>query len=124
MAHYLQIYVGAYEGVRDMKNIQIIGQTTETGHQMVEKGENVGQMMLACEDETLHLFTNNDHFVNGVRVACKNGRIDHEAVTIFEYELADNEVGLTVNACQVNANGRLSYWPRSFTAIEDALAKI
>ena len=122
MASYLQIYVGAYEGVRNMKNIQIIGQSTETGHQMVEKGENVGQMMLACPDETLHLFTNNDHFVNGVRLACKKGRIDHEAVTIFEYEPAT--VGLALNSAQINVNGRLSYWPRCLTAIEDALCQL
>lgn len=124
MARYLQIYVGYYDAVRDMKNIQVVGQTTETGHEMVAKGENVGAMMLACPDDTLHLFTNNDHFVNGVRLACKKTRIDHDAVTIFEFEAPVNGLAPALNSIEINAFGRLNYWPSSFAAIEDALSQL
>lgn len=121
MAQYLNVLVGDYaQAVTDVPDLKVVGQTTETGQQMVENGVDVNVRVEACKSDTLVLFTNNDHFLNGIRLACKRGLIHPDNLTIYEY-LPGNPAPLVSN---VDKRGRLDRWPTCFTAIEDALCQL
>jgi hypothetical protein len=103
MARFLHLFVGVYDGVMYDDEIKIIGQTTETGDQMVARGENISLMMEAC----------------------KKGRIGHAMVTVFEYSPpSPGCVGLALTSFQIDATGRLSGWPSCMFAIENALCQL
>jgi predicted ATPase len=122
MAQFLNLHVGCYEEAqKHVILMDVIGQTTETGQQMVEKGEHVGSVVAAVDViDTLDLFTNNDHFFNGVRLACVKGGIHPDNVTIYEYLEGQAEP----KVAHISKKGRLDYWPTCFTAIEDALCQL
>jgi hypothetical protein len=120
MAQYMNLLVGDYEKAKaDAPNLIVVGQTIETGQQMVDKGEAVNDMILECEGDTLVLFTNNDHFLNGIRLACMKAKIDPDNVAIYEY--VEGEAVPLVS--YITKKGRLDRWPDCFTAIEDALCQ-
>ena len=56
--------------------------------------------------------THSDHFIDGVRIAVRDGLIPHEEVAIHYFE---REGGKTVvTSPQVDSDGRLSSWPEGF----------
>ena len=118
MAQFLNIHVGEFAPARGVAGLLVIGQTTETGQQMVNKGENIAKMLDEAPGDYLELFTNNDHFLNGIRLACKKALIHPDNVVIFEHF----ETKLV--SIQIDKKGRLSQWPTCFTAIEDALCQL
>lgn len=117
MAQSLTIFVGNYrqimqiEGESKVKRYPtIIGQSTETNDEMVKKGENIGLMMLGESYEELILFTNNDHFLNGIRIACAQSRVDHESIRICF--LPDNQSDFT--KIHILSDGHIDIWPKGF----------
>lgn len=122
MAQYLNLHVGNFPQAMGVRGLLVIGQTTETGQQMVNKGENIATMLAEAPGDYLDLFTNNDHFLNGVRLACKKALIHPDNVTIYEYTESDKPKLPAVIG--IDKKGRLSKWPTCFTAIEDALCQL
>ena len=120
MAQFLNIHVGNFQKARLVPGLLVIGQQTETGQQMVEKGENIAAMMETTQADTLEIFTNNDHFVNGIRLACKKAKLHPDNVAIYEYIPNHDEP----KVAHISHKGRLDYWPTCFTAIEDALCQL
>ena len=125
MARFLTMYCGNFKAAQayfNGKALRVIGQTTETSEEMVAMGENVGKDMLSCGEEFLDFFTNNDHYLNGIRLACKKGRIDSEFATIFYFRDEDTVVPTQIN---FTAKGGLDKWPVGFCcAIENALCQL
>ena len=67
--------------------------------------------------------THSDHFMDGVRIAVRNGLIQPNE-TAFHYFHRDND-RTVVSSPEVNADGRLSSWPPGFfDQHEDNLAKL
>jgi hypothetical protein len=120
MAQFLNLHVGNFQQALHVPGLLVIGQQTETGWQMVEKGENVKALVDGAKGDTLEIFTNNDHFVNGVRLACKKAKIHPDNVTIYEYIPNHPEP----KVAHISNKGRLDYWPTCFQAIEDALCQL
>ena len=56
--------------------------------------------------------THSDHFMNGVRIAVRNGLIAPEDVAFHYFERQDGKA--VVSSPQVDADGRLSVWPAGF----------
>ncbi len=52
--------------------------------------------------------TNNDHFLNGVRCAVKDGLVDYKNIQIIFY---NEENKYLIN---IDKNGNLDYWPVGF----------
>lgn len=135
MAHKVIMYCGNYENFQAMFSTQqlrtkgasdlvIVDQTTETGQQMVAKGENIQKMLLAEPKEVLRIFCNNEHFLNGLRLAVHDNRIESENVQIL-YVNDDAKAPYDLRSILVKPNGRLTTWPVGFfDAIEIALAKL
>lgn len=67
--------------------------------------------------------THSDHFMDGVRIAVRNGLIQPNQ-TAFHYFARDND-RTVVSSPEVNADGRLSSWPPGFfDQHEENLAKL
>lgn len=67
--------------------------------------------------------THSDHFMDGVRIAVRNGLIQPNE-TAFHYFARDND-RTVVSSPEVNADGRLSSWPPGFfDQHEENLAKL
>ena len=67
--------------------------------------------------------THSDHFMDGVRIAVRNGLIQPNQ-TAFHYFARDND-RTVVSSPEVNADGRLSSWPSGFfDQHEENLAKL
>lgn len=95
-------------------NIKVIGQTIETCKEMYESGYNL------TEEELV--FSNNDHVFNGIRVAVKNGKIDHKQVRIHFYPNKDN---VSFKEMLMLPSGRLKDWPTGFfDQIDNALIEL
>jgi hypothetical protein len=113
-------FLARQTGLRD--RLTVIGQTTETGDEMVAAGRTFMKEHKAAFGDVV-LFTNNDHFLNGVRLAVKDGTLHQDDVEILFYDAqsVNNPVRLAINK-----DGRIEpgWPPRFFTAIEDALAQL
>lgn len=106
-------------GLRD--RMTVIGQTTETGNELLQRGRNFMKEHKVGFGGVV-LFSNNDHFLNGIRLAVKDGTIapDDLEILFYDSETIYNPIRLTVNV-----DGRIPGWPpRFFTAIEDALSQL
>ena len=56
--------------------------------------------------------THSDHFLDGVRIAVRDGLITPEQIAIHYFERADNSV--RVMSPEIDSDGRLSDWPAGF----------
>ena len=56
--------------------------------------------------------THSDHFMDGVRIAVRDGLIEPEDATFHYFERKDNQT--VVTSPQIDADGRLSSWPIGF----------
>ena len=56
--------------------------------------------------------THSDHFMDGVRIAIRDGLIDAENVAFHYFERPDNRS--TVTSLKADSDGRLSHWPQGF----------
>ena len=56
--------------------------------------------------------THSDHFLDGVRIAVRNGLIRPEQIAIHYFKRADNSVKVT--SPEIDSDGRLSDWPEGF----------
>ena len=56
--------------------------------------------------------THSDHFLDGVRIAVRDGLITPEQIAIHYFERADNSVRVT--SPEIDSDGRLSDWPEGF----------
>ena len=67
--------------------------------------------------------THSDHFVDGVRIAVRDGLIAPAYAAIHYFERRDGRV--TVESPEIDADGRLSHWPAGFFDQHDEnLAKL
>ena len=68
--------------------------------------------------------THSDHFIDGVRIAVRDGLIAPDETT-FHYFERQQDGRATVSSPAVNADGRLSHWPAGFfDQHEDNLARL
>ena len=63
------------------------------------------------EHEDEYYFTNNDHFLNGVRLAVKDGKAEPEDLDIIF--MVDERLD-TRKRVLIDKNGRLDHWPIGF----------
>lgn len=126
MAYEIVVVCGDYARASALyPNMYLTSQVTETSQQIVDQGEEVGLMMLRCPDEVLYVFTNNDHYLNGVRLACLKGRINYENVLVRYFSSPTEHVpDPAAIDSSVTKGGRLSSWPACFCALEDALCQL
>ena len=67
--------------------------------------------------------THSDHFMDGVRIAVRDGLISPEGIAFHYFERADG--ASVVSSPQIDADGRLSTWPSGFfDQHEENLAKL
>ena len=67
--------------------------------------------------------THSDHFMDGIRIAVREGLIPPEQTAFHYFERTDGEV--VVSSPQIDADGRLSAWPAGFFGqYEENLAKL
>ena len=67
--------------------------------------------------------THSDHFMDGIRIAVRNGLIPPGGVVFHYFERTDGKT--IVSSPQINADGRLSTWPSGFfDQHEENLAKL
>jgi predicted ATPase len=59
--------------------------------------------------------THSDHFVNGIRVAVKEGTIDRSEAILFYFEktVAENEQFSKITDIEIDQNGELSEYPEN-----------
>lgn len=57
--------------------------------------------------------THSDHFIDGIRLAVKEKKIDRDDVAIH-YFSKNNEYETTVESPVLNESGKLSFWPEGF----------
>jgi predicted ATPase len=64
------------------------------------------------------LETHSDHVINGIRVACKEGRIDHKMTRFFYFDraMSQNEQYAAVSDINVDYRGELSMYPDNLLA--------
>lgn len=71
----------------------------------------------------LFIETHSDHFMNGVRIAVREGLIAPEETAFHYFERKNNRV--RVSTPTIDTNGRLSQWPRGFfDQCEENLARL
>ncbi len=56
--------------------------------------------------------THSDHFIDGVRIAARDGMIQPDEVAIHYFERSDGKAGITTP--ELDSDGRLSCWPDGF----------
>ena len=67
--------------------------------------------------------THSDHFVDGIRIAVRDGLITPDSVVFHYFER--NSGKTVVSSPQVDADGRLSSWPAGFfDQHEENMAKL
>ena len=89
-----------------------------------------GQLMLAelavrasVSGVQVIIETHSDHFMNGVRIAVREGLIKPQQVIFHYFERKDGKT--IVSSPQIDADGRLSSWPAGFfDQHEESLAKL
>jgi hypothetical protein len=101
---------------------QVIGQTTETGEHMISSGRYFHKVL--PENGVKYIFSNNDLFFYGIRLAVKNGDIKPEEIEFYFY--ANKDVGRP-QVIEINSDGRFEHWPDGFfdaydQALRDMLA--
>lgn len=78
----------------------------------------VGKLCCIAAANGVQLFieSHSDHFLNGVRVAVKQGLIKHDEVSVFFMERPFDQVSHSsiVHNPSIDENGRLEYWPEGF----------
>jgi hypothetical protein len=85
MAKYFYLCIGEITHAQKIAGIKVVVQVSESDSEMNDQGVNIGAMMVACPDEVLYVFSNNQHFINGVMQACITGLIDHQAIVVQRY---------------------------------------
>ncbi len=88
----------------------VIGQSTETGLDMLAKGRDLCVNLGNYSGDEKHVFTNCDHVMNGIRLAAKGKLIDPSAI-VMRYH---REPGKSYINVSVNEKGRLDSWPHRF----------
>ncbi len=58
--------------------------------------------------------THSDHFLNGVRVATKNGIIAPDKSQVYFFEKGKNGLDTTPRSINIDKDGKLDDWPKSF----------
>ncbi len=126
----LKIYCGDYFQipVEIAEGLEIVGNDTRyDGNHWVEQSELLFTRALA-EDVPVNIFTNNDHFLNGIRVAIM--KVNRPIVRTYFYLAEEIEVLFYEKeghhqSLLMNSRGKLSSWPPGFfDAIENALMKL
>ena len=77
----------------------------------------VGKLCAIAAQNGAQLFieTHSDHFLNGIRVAVREGLLNHEQVRLFYLERNDNSShSSTIVSPSINQYGQLSSWPKGF----------
>ncbi len=120
----LTMYCGDYGRAVQHSNgapMIIVTQGAETGWAMVEQGRAALSNVAAMGDTEGTVFNNNDHYLNGVRLALKAGTILPEQLTVLFFpEDSDQVTEITFDA-----QGTASGWPRGFfDALEHALSQL
>ncbi len=84
----------------------------------------IGRLCSIAAKNGVQLFveTHSDHFLNGVRVAVREGMIPASEVKVFYLEKGDTSVheALVVNP-EIDENGRIDLWPEGFFDENDRL---
>jgi len=100
-------------------NAEVVGQTTETGNEMLKLGREYYKELSASGCSSV--FSNNDHFLNGLRLTVRDGNLQPNDIKIV-YFRGD---GFDYEEIYINKDGRLNHWPAGFfDAIENALIEI
>ncbi len=82
----------------------------------------LGKLCAIAADNGVQLFieTHSDHFLNGLRVAVKENRIDFQDVKLFYLERNPGNIHESIVVSpQINKDGRISSWPKGFFDEED-----
>ena len=120
MADKITIYCGRYNmAVHRMGHPHaLISQGVETGQEMITKSRyELLNTMAEIAGDTYRVFTNNDHYLNGIRLAIKDGTLDPSKVDIQFFNDRGDHIQLFIAK-----NGTISHWPRGFfDAWDDAL---
>jgi predicted ATPase len=59
------------------------------------------------------LETHSDHFIDGIRLAVKEGKISNEDVAIH-YFRKEKDIGTVAESPELSKTGKLSFWPEGF----------
>ena len=70
------------------------------------------KLMSEIEVES-YIFSNNDHFFNGIRLAIKDGKISPDQVR-FKYCQLEEDGKPTCATITANKDGRIAHWPEGF----------
>jgi hypothetical protein len=117
----LAVLCGNYAGLSQTpagQRAQLFVQTTETGKTMLDLGRNFHTKMTGSEDFPQYIFTNNDLFFYGLRLAVKDGNIKADDIEFLFYpEGYDRPIVL-----KIEQDGRFECWPTGFfDAYDEAL---
>lgn len=102
----LILHVGDFERVP--QGAEVLGTMTMTPAEMSDLGKG---LKAPSDDRERHLFTNNDHILNGLRLAIIRGTLDPADLSIVyrSADEADVEQKLVINP-----SGTITNWPRGF----------
>lgn len=109
----LVIMCGSYEDVIKTvagERAQLIVQTTETGDVMLERGRQFYKYMTGTVDHPQYVFSNNDMFFYGVRLAVKDGNIKAEDIEFLLYRKGSSRPVII----HIEQDGRFQNWPEGF----------
>jgi predicted ATPase len=77
----------------------------------------LGKLCAIAASNGVQLFieTHSDHFLNGVRVAVREGLLNHDKVRLFFLERSESNSHTTdVISPAIDKNGRINKWPKGF----------
>lgn len=77
----------------------------------------IGKLCALAANAGVQLFieSHSDHFLNGVRVAVKEGIVKHDNVRLFYFEREGSEsFSTTIITPEIDDNGRINTWPKGF----------
>lgn len=95
----------------------VLTQGVETGHEMMAKAINLAKSL---KDLDINLFSNNDHILNGLRLALKAGDIEPDQLQVL-FHRPEAEPRWVL----FDKNGTGDYWPQGFfDAWDDALSSL
>lgn len=78
----------------------------------------IGELLAKASSNNIQLLveTHSDHVLNGIRIAVKNGTIQHTNVNLLFFckKETDGRFVHVVEKPQINEKGKLNYWPDGF----------
>lgn len=76
----------------------------------------LGVLLAQCASDGVQVIveTHSDHLLNGVRLAIKNGLLDHQSVVVHFFERDIKSGDAMVQSPFISESGRLSNWPEGF----------